>query len=288
MPGGEDCLQSVFVVLHLFAGVPRSGDVEEHFRSEAAAHALDFIFCSVDLLTSADSDLSQPWHFDLLSALIEEGLIDVVLGGPPCSTWSALRWLPGGPRPLRLRWTMPWGRDSFTMHERPHCALANILALNSLALMDGCSLRGGAHLLEHLADPLVVQPWNSNPIASLFDTGEYKGMARRAGSEQYLFDQGMLGGPSRKRTCMSTDLDGFGEELWRRVPHPWCLFRKRCAGPLRLGEISHISFEVVFFHCPGGSHDFAWFLGDGPGADRLKAWRAQDQEDYTVVEVCQW
>ena len=56
----------VFVVLYLFAGVPRSGDIEEHFRSEAALHALDFIFCSVDLLTSADWDLSQPWLFDLL------------------------------------------------------------------------------------------------------------------------------------------------------------------------------------------------------------------------------
>ena len=34
----------VFVVLHFFAGGPRCGDVEEHFRSEAAAHALDVLF----------------------------------------------------------------------------------------------------------------------------------------------------------------------------------------------------------------------------------------------------
>ena len=108
---------------------------------------------------------------------------------------------------------MLWGRDGLTLNERAHCASANILALNSLALTEGCSLRGGGHLLEHPADPLVVQPWNSNPIASLFGTDEYKGMARRTGSEQYIFDQCMLGGPARKRTCMSTDLDGLGEEL---------------------------------------------------------------------------
>ena len=111
----------------------RIGDVEEHFRNLATPHCLDFIFCSVDLLTSADWDLSQTWLFDLLSAVIEEGLTDVVLGGPPCSTWSALRWLPGGPRPLRFRWTMPLGRDDLTQNEWAHCALANVLALNTLA-----------------------------------------------------------------------------------------------------------------------------------------------------------
>ena len=31
-----------------------------------------------------------------LMMLAEEGLIDVILGGPPCSTWSKLRFLPGG------------------------------------------------------------------------------------------------------------------------------------------------------------------------------------------------
>ena len=67
-------------MIHLFAGVPRQGDVEEHFRREAAPRAFDFIFCSVDLLTSADWDLSQPCLFELLSTLIQEGLIDVVLG----------------------------------------------------------------------------------------------------------------------------------------------------------------------------------------------------------------
>ena len=50
----------VFVVLHLFAGVARQGDVEEHFRREAASHAFVFVFCPVDLLTSADWGLSQP------------------------------------------------------------------------------------------------------------------------------------------------------------------------------------------------------------------------------------
>ena len=46
----------VFVVLHLFAGVPRQGGVEEHFRREAAPHAFEFILCSVDRLTSVDCD----------------------------------------------------------------------------------------------------------------------------------------------------------------------------------------------------------------------------------------
>ena len=85
----------VFMAHHLFAGVPRTGDVKEHFREICEPHDFDFVFCSVDLLTSTDWDLSLHWLFDLSASLIEEGLIDVVIGGPPCSTWSALRWLPG-------------------------------------------------------------------------------------------------------------------------------------------------------------------------------------------------
>ena len=50
----------VFVALHIFVGVSRQSDVVGHFRREAAAHAFDFFFCSVDLLTSADWDFSQP------------------------------------------------------------------------------------------------------------------------------------------------------------------------------------------------------------------------------------
>ena len=203
----------VFVILHLFAGVPRPGDIEAHFRDMAEPHNFEFVFCSVDLLTSPDWDLSQPWLFDLLPSLIEEGLIDIVLGGPPCSTWSALRWLPGGPRPLRYREICLWGRPDLTKVEQAHVALANVLALNTLALMESASTRGGAHLLEHPADPLIVQPWNKNPIASLFATEEFLGFQRRTGSIARIFDQCMVGGVARKRTCMSSDLEGFGPGL---------------------------------------------------------------------------
>ena len=67
----RSAMRRVFVVLHLFAGVPREGDVEAHFRSMAAEHDFEYVFCSVDLLTSPEWDLSQPWLFDLLSALVE-------------------------------------------------------------------------------------------------------------------------------------------------------------------------------------------------------------------------
>ena len=79
--------------------------------------------------------------------------------------------------------------------------------------MEAVSIRGGAHLLEHPADPLVVQPWNSNDIASMWATLEYFGFQRRTDSVQYIFDQCMVGGLARKRTTMSTDLDGFGPGL---------------------------------------------------------------------------
>ena len=63
-----------------------------------------------------DLDLEQDQVWDLMDAWVvqelllwaAEGLIDLVLGGPPCATWSAARHLPGGPPPLRERGALAW------------------------------------------------------------------------------------------------------------------------------------------------------------------------------------
>ena len=44
----------------------------------------------------------------VLTEDICQGLVDVVIGGPPCSTWSRLRYRPNGPPPVRSRDSL-WG-----------------------------------------------------------------------------------------------------------------------------------------------------------------------------------
>lgn len=56
--GGRNRAARVFDVLHLFAGVPRPGDIEAHCRELAEPHGFVFIFCSMDLFMLPDQDLS--------------------------------------------------------------------------------------------------------------------------------------------------------------------------------------------------------------------------------------
>ena len=95
----------VFVVMHLFAGERRAGDVEDAFFEAMAAAGLVLLFLSADIADDPRWDLSVPETFMRLREIVTEGLVDMVMAGPPCATWSRLRFRAGGggaPSPLPL------------------------------------------------------------------------------------------------------------------------------------------------------------------------------------------
>ena len=71
---------------------------------------LRVLFLSADLLDDPRWDLANPSTFSALMELCEGGWVDIVLGGPPCSTWSRARYNRRrlGPPPVRSR-LCPWG-----------------------------------------------------------------------------------------------------------------------------------------------------------------------------------
>ena len=73
-------------VLHLFAGGRREGDVEWWLRNLLKDMDAELIMLSIDLERGPQWDLNNPRTIEALGKLAEEGLIDVVLRGPPCST----------------------------------------------------------------------------------------------------------------------------------------------------------------------------------------------------------
>ena len=80
---------------------------------------LEVIILGVDLVRGSDWDLMDEYLCRVLLFLAWGGYIDGAMGGPPCSTWSAARWLyiPGGPRPLRMRGAFAWGLPNLRPHE---------------------------------------------------------------------------------------------------------------------------------------------------------------------------
>lgn len=108
-----------FVVMHFFAGERRKNDIQEYLTLMCEARGFKLLMISVDLATDSRWDYTVPETFHEVMLLIEEGLIDVVLGGPPCSTVSRSRHvrIPNGPRPLRFR-DCVWGRPDLRPWER--------------------------------------------------------------------------------------------------------------------------------------------------------------------------
>jgi hypothetical protein len=160
--------------------------------------------------------------------MIGAGLIDFIVGGPPCATWSMVRHLPGGPRPLRLRGEQTWGRSDLRAGERAQVVEANILMINFLSLCETIHMAGGFFLMEHPGDPGVA------PYASIFATALFVEFAKRTGAVLSLIDQCMYGGSARKKTGLAHTIPGLRVGL-------------RCSGDHVHGT-SHGRDEFGLFH----------------------------------------
>lgn len=182
----------VFVCMHFFSGERRDGDIQQYLETKALASNIQVLMVSVDLATDPLWDFTNPTTFHKIYSLCSEGLVDLVIGGPPCSTVARSRHvpLPGGrgPRPLRYRWC-PWGRQDLTPWEFQRVRESNDLWINYMAICESVSTRSGGHLWEHPADPGV------DPYPSVWITDEMIALEERTGAVRAIFHQCPFGGP---------------------------------------------------------------------------------------------
>ncbi|CAK0883180.1 unnamed protein product [Prorocentrum cordatum] len=176
--------ERVTVAMHLFAGRRRRGDAQEVGERLAKERSLRVLFLSADLLDDPRWDLANPSTFSALMELCEGGWVDIVLGG--LRDWEAAR-----------------------------VAESNTLTLNLLALCEARGQSGGAFLIEHPEDP------GHAPYPSIWNTTEMLDFETRRSSRRACLDQCMLGGRTKKPTCLSGTLQGLEDlnELRRDGPH---------------------------------------------------------------------
>ena len=174
-------LHRTIVVLHLFAGFRREGDLEWWLVKLAGGIGVRIFVASIDL--PHGWDLEDPATVAILVEIISLGLVDFLLGGPPCATWSVRRFVRPGPRPLRFRGRWAWGRPDLTPRERAKVKSANALMLTFLTLAELVAKAGGGVLLEHPADPM------EEPKPSIFATPEFKQWLVRIRGEIIVIDQ---------------------------------------------------------------------------------------------------
>jgi len=205
----KSALTPIWVVLLCFAGSRRQGDVEDWLYKLAEQVGAMVLVESVDLAFNQEWDLGDARTVALLLEMAAEGLLDFVLGGPPCATWSMVRYLPGGPRPLRFRDGEEWGRKDLTLRERLQVDEANLLMVNFIAICEAVASMGGFYILEHPADP------NAAPYASIFSTALLLEFLKRTKGIIQVIDQCMYGGLTRKATGLAHNFANLAEGALR-------------------------------------------------------------------------
>ena len=95
----------VFIVVLYFSGERRERDIEHwlyDIHRELNPAMIIFVL-SIEIARDPEWDLAHPRTAACLHALADGGYIDIVGGGPPCSTFSISRFNDSqpGPRPVR-------------------------------------------------------------------------------------------------------------------------------------------------------------------------------------------
>ena len=171
LPG--EYTQPTLLVVHLFSGRRRTGDLHWHLQRLAPALGVRFIILSMDTANSSWwGDLwhtSPPWQ--MLCKCYAAGLVAFTMVGSPCETFSEARFTPPPPetqqrwpRPLRSRkWF--FGLPDLTMKELRQVHAGTNFFLQRLTALGAHIAHGGLFLSEHPgipADPERPTTWRAS------------------------------------------------------------------------------------------------------------------------------
>ena len=200
-------------VVHLFAGKKKK-EVFEWMNGG------DKTLLELDIERSQGHNLLDPQLWKALSWGASQGKIVALLGGPPCRTFSRLRFRENGPSPVRTR-SNPYGWEGQTRDQREQVIkdsklFARMLWLHAKATAGRLRVPGRrmsatmvAFVLEQPQDPQGYLP-NSDPhwseLPSFWDTEMWKRYSEEAGFVEVSFEQGAFGHKTCKPTTLGTNL----------------------------------------------------------------------------------
>ena len=142
------------VLLHLFSGHRRHGDVQDQFERLQHTSSYPLHGLSVDIVISLKFENILDIEIQrLFRAAVHDGHIAAIVAGPPCETWSKAREQyyanQQGPRPVRTI-EHPYGMQQLRLKELTQLLVGNDLlgaAVISVTLL-GCFM-----LMEHPQEP---------------------------------------------------------------------------------------------------------------------------------------
>ena len=102
-------------MLYLFAGEPRKADVRHYLQGLCDLAQVVLAISEVDICRDPGMDLLDETTAKRALQQIRDGSWDVVIVTPPCNTFSRVRFVQPGPRPVRSRLYplgFPWLSDN--------------------------------------------------------------------------------------------------------------------------------------------------------------------------------
>eukprot|EP00435_Cladocopium_sp_Y103_P074561 s444_g49.t1 len=143
------------------------------------------------------------------------GQMKIVLGGPPCRTFSRLRHQRPGPMPLRGRGEKRWRWEIFTEEEMEKVHGDSALVLKMMALYDLVAespAEKHAFLMEHPSDPEdYLSDTQEQEYPSVWEWPEVIDFAQRHNLHKVKLEQGACGHQRVKPTTLLTDLSVLKE-----------------------------------------------------------------------------
>ena len=143
---GTEVPRTIFVrtvvILHLFSGIRRHGDLQQHLERADFIDGIQVLVISLDIAISKHGNILDDEVIEWWKAQIRAGYCFGGLAGPPCETWSAARLLDEGPPALRSpEW--PWGMPQVTAKFHEQLRVGSALLIAALAIAAELLIAGG-------------------------------------------------------------------------------------------------------------------------------------------------
>eukprot|EP00435_Cladocopium_sp_Y103_P035492 s516_g9.t1 len=185
--------------IHFYSGYRRVGDLQ-HSLDNHWIQGIWQVFCiSVDYCIQGEvSNLATGKSRAFWVKQIQSGAIAGVGGGPPCETFTAARFLEGGPPPLRS-FDELWGLSTNGARHWRQTQLGSELMRFLLECLYWCARCGAAGFLEHPGFPVWARHFRP---PSIWCSNAVRWLRRLACTSIVTFDQCVFHCAARKPTTL--------------------------------------------------------------------------------------
>lgn len=188
------------VFLLLFSGPKDRPDSIASCLSELTGIQCD----SFDVINGSEGDVADDYVWDDIVAKLDSSFYCGVFASPPCSTFSKLRSIPGGPPVLRdPSGPGRYGRSDLSASQKQMVRLHNLLALRACYALKAMVKQGKPFVYEN--------PQHNLGEVSMLTLDEYVDLMADPSVSHCVGVQCPFGGAAAKRTSWVTSLVNFAD-----------------------------------------------------------------------------